>query len=91
MNADRQKERVRRIKEVNRIAKEQGLTAHDLAEIAGVSRATIQRWVSVSDEMMPNTLQAEKLFQACDISPAWMMMGIGPVKLSDLKKLCGEE
>jgi SOS-response transcriptional repressor LexA len=61
-------------------------TQDDLAELIGVSRATINMWENpVSDEKYPNTNNLKKLAEVLKVEESWLRFGIGDNQPKDYK------
>jgi len=67
------------------VMRDRGLTQQDIADIMGVSRQTVARWLSSESHGAP----ARLFLGYCatlDISPTWLAFGVGPKHLSQITK-----
>ena len=77
--------RIDGIKRGQILRKERGLTVEQLADYIGVSSATIRRWENRSHISSPSTRQIIALCKLYEVSPSWLLMGIGAKYMKEVE------
>ncbi len=65
------------------VRKEHGISIEEIANFVGVSASTFRRWENRSYEASPTSRQMAAICRRYNMSPSWVLMGIG---LRDLDK-----
>ena len=66
--------------------KERGISIGEIAGIVGVSASTFRRWENHSSESSPTARQMSTICHCYNMSPSWVLMGIGPRELDKSKE-----
>jgi transcriptional regulator with XRE-family HTH domain len=79
-------ERSEGIARAQAVRKELGIGIEEIADIVGVSASTFRRWENRSYEASPTARQMAAICNRYNMSPSWMLMGIGPRELDKSKE-----
>ena len=68
------------------VRKELGISIGEIAGLVGVSASTFRRWENRSYEASPTARQISAICHRYNMSPSWVLMGIGPRELDKSKE-----
>lgn len=63
------------------VRQERGISIEKIAKCVGVSASTFRRWENRSHEASPTARQISAICHCYNMSPSWVLMGVGPREL----------
>ena len=62
-------------------------SADQFGALVGVSGSTVHRWENPDSDSNPDSRKLLQICMRCDISPTWLLFGLGVNRLSDIPGL----
>ena len=66
---------------------ERNESADQFGALVGVSGSTVHRWENPDSDSNPDSRKLLQICMQCDISPTWLLFGLGVKRLSDVPGL----
>jgi len=79
-------QRFRVIARAKRLRKERNESMEDWGRYLDVASSTVHRWESPERQENPSARQLMQICLRCDISPTWLLFGLGKKHMTDILK-----